>query len=290
MRLMFYSKISVNDWLCEFLKEQNNVISVETKNKYFNWLQLVSESGNYGFTTGITGGAWLLLFLVKFKYLEIDISDYFEDIDDNVYRYTKNLLTQKKDVGEMIMLTHYYQMRLTVDKEKDSFRREALIICFNTLVSFLKDNLSKEELTFGNRIEIILRLSSLNTKLIANKSIIKEYSYAISDCLDIFRSIKHEDHFGKINESLVLELLKLGVAIKNFGNPIWIDEINDLIEKVAGLGKKNFSISLRPYVIAYYNELFFSESTDLIAFVTKVEKQQLFDMVTLCLFSNRIYQ
>jgi hypothetical protein len=104
--------------------------------------------------SGLAGIALGIRFLIKEGFVDGNINDVLEDIDNNIYSYLSNINESTNlslNEFQIIQLLLYYSIRLD-DQEKDSDNyfifKELIIILINTLDYKTLSSLSKEEFCF----------------------------------------------------------------------------------------------------------------------------------------------
>ena len=200
---MLYNLETVNTWLYKFLN-QDSAQSEDIEHIFFEWLTKLAVSGNYSFSHGLSGGAWLWLFLKNYKLLKDVDEDFYHDLDDQIYRYTKKICYEKNDINGIILLTNYYQTRLNDDSEKSNYRKQALMIAFKLIIGCLFRFIQETSLNDIIKIDIILCLG----RMTKNMNFEDKLMETCNDYIPTFLNRLHEEKPISSSQipSIVLEL------------------------------------------------------------------------------------
>lgn len=228
--MSFRGNITTFDWLSHYMVTDNAYNKTkknrERENALFEWIEQCVKNNNYSMRNGILGMGFLVSYLTKKLILDLNISEYLEDVDDCIYRYTLQVIANKEaTVEDITELVDYYQMRLSVKDSLTFNRTVPLSRCLNLLqnreVRFLNnfDSLSEN-------VHQLLRFSfSFGTFL--DEKIVSDLFYSKAEITLILL----KDTFAKetINPCDKESLLKFLLMAKQINRNYWIEEANGIL-------------------------------------------------------------
>lgn len=279
---MLYNLETVNTWLYKFLN-QDSAQSEDIEHIFFEWLTTLAVSGNYSFSHGLSGGAWLWLFLKKYKLLKDVDEDFYHDLDDQIYRYTKKICYEKNDINGIILLTNYYQTRLNDDSEKSNYRKQALMIAFKLIIGCLFRFIQETSLNDIIKIDIILCLG----RMTKNMNFEDKLMETCNDYIPTFLNRLHEEKPISSSQipSIVLSL-KLGIVCNRLNINKLKDQLELSLKKYTVLNNSGYQSYINLLLDAYRGNLTFQYNSEVIKYLRKLDKYQLFEAINLIQMSN----
>ncbi|WP_270087401.1 hypothetical protein [Sphingobacterium sp. SYP-B4668] len=195
-----------------------------------DWADQVVASGNHEFDRGLLGLGWLINFLIHEQIIEGDADEILEDMDDTIYKLTiKEVLNSEVNVHNMLEFVTYYQQRLIYTSSAHFYRRFTHHECMKLLVDKLNAYLIKADLSNQCLSEItdIMQKYSFLLKTCLNEKLLEAVFYKVFEELITY----YENDLNEIDQSNVL---KLGIAAKQYGNPFWEKCLSDILARHEG--------------------------------------------------------
>ncbi|WP_160069135.1 hypothetical protein [Sphingobacterium bovisgrunnientis] len=202
---------------------------------------LLSDCTDYSFNHGITGVGWMIEFLAQKQLICIDTDEVLEEIDDNCYKMTLNILVQNTyDIRDILGLLQYHHIRSESKNKNQIFYRhfihnECIALLSDRLVKYIKENVSSLQ---KNDIEpdeiVLLSFCLLQVSQLLQKNVKffeKEFYEAIEILLNYFKEIHSKSnsitYFKNIYINLEICIYTL-MSIKQYDNPHW----QNFLEKI----------------------------------------------------------
>lgn len=125
----------------------------EGENLLHTLSEMMSQTDDYSFENGIIGFGWLVAYLHYQQYIDINSDEILEEVDDQVYKYTIQVIASQKDhINSLLEIVDYSIIRhLNKNPHELHYRRfihyECINLIFDILMYYLEINLNKKALT-----------------------------------------------------------------------------------------------------------------------------------------------
>ncbi|AZB19194.1 hypothetical protein EG352_16135 [Chryseobacterium indologenes] len=128
----------------------------------------ISQSDDYSFENGIIGFGWLVAYLHYQEYIDIDSDEILEDVDDQVYKYTLQIISNSKDETDTLLeIVNYSLIRhLNKNPQELHYRKfihyECINLIFDIFTHYLEISLNKKNIDpteLHNCCKILLKIS-----------------------------------------------------------------------------------------------------------------------------------
>lgn len=196
------------------------------------WSKRIILNESYTFEDGIVGLGWLIAILNEKRYLEIDVNEVLEDIDDNLYQYTiKQVITGDLNVNNIKDLLLFHEQRLRSSGHQVNFYRHLTHVeCIKLLLGRLNEYLiakSSDLEIITIKIEILTLYSRLIRSSI-NEKLVEEAFYESVD--HVIRSFEDLYFRKRLSELHIQIILKFLICVKQYNNPFWINKVKLIYE------------------------------------------------------------
>lgn len=198
-------------------KERSNAYDFIIIEEYAE--EVLRKENDLSFETGLLGLGWIIAYLIREEYLDLDGDDILYDIDDNLYKLCiKEVAVKHFDVNRLIHFVSYYQERIQYKSSAVFYRRFTHDECMKLLIEKLNSFLTNlQDNDFLDNISPIvnviwkfsyLKVISINNKLVDDKII--ETIGRLVECLEQKEEVN----------CFQQEIAKLGLMLQQLDSPV----------------------------------------------------------------------
>src|SRR5690606_36881381 len=137
------------------------------------------------------------------------------------------------------------------------------------------------EVEVNEKIEILVRMSSLAGRLMSEKLGEKQFYLAMDTCLHTLQNELDRNSKSTVENRQLVSIIKLGIAIRKYGNTAWEREKNQIFRRYGIARNEKIAPLVKPYLKIYLGGMVPDDISNIKSFLTHVDKENLFDLVTL---------
>lgn len=209
---------------------------IDKRRKVESLLDFVGENmvllEDFSFDHGIVGIGWMIAYCAQRQLLLIDSDEILADVDDEIYKYTLNVVSnQNSNNSEILELIDYFKVRLlNANINGLYYRRFSHLECLKLLSdklckSLQSTNYFENPLAHSQEIsKILLKCSYLMVTCMTEKLFDQPFYSAMEGFADYYENMTSHTLAFDQNISQHIEIcLLLCMTAKQYRNPHWVD-------------------------------------------------------------------
>ncbi len=201
----------------------------EIQNDLDSFIEIALNENDYTLSTGLLGAGWLLSYLHFNEIFNDDLDELLYDFDDNFYLLAvKSVVHPCPILEDLLQVINYFQQRLQNKSISYNFyRRFFLFETMKMLVEKLISLSTSYEMTRSDLARTILKFSYLASTCVSEKDIEECYYKQTEQLITYYQT--QED----LLDEDIYNLKLVQLASIQFGNPHWISQISNMLNRGA---------------------------------------------------------